>query len=139
MESMVASTVTTHVTGQGLGNPHQWVFKKSHSTELVLVKITEDWRRALDKGHVVGVVFVDFRKAFGAIPHSILLRKLQSFGVAEDVRCWIRDYLSGRTQVATVNGCQSLALSVTFGVPQGSVLGPPLFSLFCNDLPNITE
>ena len=101
----MASTITTHVTGQGLGNPHQWAYKKGHSTELLLVKITDDWRRALDKKYVVGVVFVDFRKAFDTIPHSILLRKRQSLGVAGDLWCWIRDYLSGRTQVTTINGC----------------------------------
>ena len=88
------------------------------------MKITEDWRQALDKGHVVGVVFADFLKAFGAIPHSILHRKLQSLDVAEDVWCWIRDYLSGRTQVTTINGCQSLALPVTFGVPTGLCAWP---------------
>ena len=73
------------ITGQGLGNPHQWAYKKGHSTELLLVKITDDWRRALDKKYVAGVVFVDFRKAFDAIPDSVLLRKLQSLGVAGDL------------------------------------------------------
>ena len=86
---MVASIITMHVTGQGLGSPHQCGYKKGHSTELLLVKITDDWRRALDKKYVVGVVFVDFRKAFDAIPHSILLQKLQSLGVAWDLRIWI--------------------------------------------------
>ena len=53
--------------GQGLGNPHQWAHKKGHSSELLLVKITDDWRRALDMKYVVSVIFVDFRKAFDAI------------------------------------------------------------------------
>ena len=70
MESMVALTIVTHVIGQGLGNPHQWVYKKGHSTEQLLVKITDDWRRALDKKYVVGAVFVDFRKAFDAITET---------------------------------------------------------------------
>ena len=89
MASMVASIITMHVTGQGLGSPHQCAYKKGHSTELLLVKITDDWRRALDKKYVVGVVFVDFRKAFDVIHHSILLQKLQSLGVAWDLRIWI--------------------------------------------------
>lgn len=55
MESVVASTITTHVTGQRLGNPHQWAYKKGHSTELLLVKIMDDWRQALDMKYVVGV------------------------------------------------------------------------------------
>ena len=77
MASMVASTITTHVTGQGLGNPHQWAYKKGYSTQLLLVKIMDDWRRALDKKYVVGVVFVDFRKVFDVIPHSILLQNFR--------------------------------------------------------------
>ena len=61
----------------------QWAYKKGHFTELLPVKITDDWRRALDKNYVVGVVFVHFRKAFDAV-HSILLRKRQSLSVAWD-------------------------------------------------------
>ena len=71
------------------------------------MKTTDHWRRALDMKYVVGVIFVDFRKAFDAILHTIWLRKLQSLGVAGDLWCWIGDYLSGTTQVTTINRCQS--------------------------------
>ena len=100
-----------------LGTFHQWAYKKGHSTELLLVKITDDWRPALDQKYVEGEVFVDFRKAVDASPQSVLLRKNQSLGVSGDLWCWTTDYLSGRTQATRINGCQSQGMPVTFGVP----------------------
>ena len=99
----------------------------------------EDWRRAQDKSLVVGIVFVDFRKAFDSISHHVLLNKFQALGVAGDLWCWLKDYLADCCQATIVNGFQSETLPVKFGVQQGSVLGPTLLSLFCNDLPEIVE
>ena len=139
MESSVASIVTTRVKDHDLISSQQWAYRKSHSTELLLVKMTEAWRHALDRKLVVGVVFVDFRKAFDSISHPVLLHKLQGLGIAGDIWLWIKDYLTNRSQMTIVNGCASEAMPVRFGVPQGSVLDPTLFSLFCNDLPDIAD
>ena len=79
--------------------------------------MTVDWRRAIDRKQVVGVVFVDFRKAFDSISHSLLLNKLQGLGMAGDLKYWIRNYLTNRTQVTVVNGYMSSTSPIKFGIP----------------------
>ena len=85
MESCVASTINNHLDEHNLSTNRQWAYKKGHSTELLLVKMTEDWRKALDKKQVVGVVFIDFKKAFDSVSHALLLKKLKSLGIAGDL------------------------------------------------------
>ena len=82
MEHAVATSIANHISGHNLGHPYQWAYKKGHSTELLLVKMIEDWRRSLDNNPVVGIVFVDFRKAFDCISHHVLLENWEALGVA---------------------------------------------------------
>ena len=80
MESCTTTTIYDHLEEHNLSNKHQWAYKKGHSTELLLVKMTEDWRTALDNKLVVGIVFIDFKKTFDSVSHFLLLQKLQSLG-----------------------------------------------------------
>ena len=98
-------------------------------TEHLLIRVPNDWRQALDNGLAVGVVFVDFCKAFDTVFHSL----------SGDLWSWIKGYLTNHSQVTAVNGCKSERMFMKYGVLQGSVLGPALFSLFCNDFPDIAE
>mgnify|MGYP000306104893 CR=1 FL=1 len=111
----------------------QYGFRAKHSTNHAILCIIDRIQKAIDDRNYSCGIFLDFSKAFDTINHNILIRKLQHYGVRGLALDWFISYLSNRNQVVNVNGVQSELLSISCGIPQGSVLGPILFLLYIND------
>ena len=111
-------------------HPAQSGFRPQHTTQDVLDSMVDDWRKALDDNKLVGAVMVKLSRAFDMVNHSILLRKMNSYGVRGKELKWFQDYLTGRGQRVCVGDEKSEWANIRRGVPQGSILGLPLLTMY---------
>lgn len=117
----------------------QYGFREAHSTEHAILDIVSTIQTHMDKGLFSCGVFIDLKKAFDTVDHSILLDKLDYYGFRGTMNLWFKSYLSNRSQTTEIDGYVSEESVTAYGVPQGSVLGPLLFLIYINDIQMISN
>ena len=138
LETIVSKQLVKHLDRCDLHEVLQSAYKANHSTESALLRVKHDLLLAIDKREGVIMVMLDLKSAFDTIDHSVLLRRLHSdFFLSGTVLDWFQSYLEGRSFAVSIGNHLSHKLSLKYGVPQGSVLGPLLFTMYLRPLGDI--
>ena len=132
--------LVSHLELNNLYPKYQSAYRANHSCETALMKVVDDVLAELNPDTYVMLTFLDFSAAFDTVDHKLLIHKLKdNFGITDNALSWFKSYLTGRSYKIKINGTLSNSQSLKFGVPQGSILGPILYTLYVKEIEEIAQ
>ena len=139
LERVVFNQLVNYLDYNSLMHPNHHGSRSGYSTATALIQMYDTWAEEVDSNNMVGVMVIDLSAAFDMVDYEILLQKLELFGLDSVALAWMKSYLTVRQQSVFVDGCLSPPMDIVCGVPQGSILGPLMYILYTNDIPDLAH